>query len=253
MNRSQISRFTTPLLGLAVVALVLTMFLQGSSPAQAQQTQQTTPQNRITVTANGAASAKPDMATLSVGVEVTAPTAKEALAAHNAKLNGVMARLRDLKIAEGDVQTSGFGLYQDYSNTGDKGSEGPAQPSGYRASSSLIVKVRDLARTGEVLDALVDAGANNASGLTFGLKDSKTLQQSAISDALNNARPKAEMVAKQLGVRLGSVIEVTTSDYGDATPNEGYGAAPAINKEMPVSTGQLTASANVTVVYSFTR
>ncbi len=242
---NRMKKMTMPLAMLAVAVVALAVLFQGfgANPVAAQVAAQTQTQT-ITVNAVGEAAAKPDMATISVGVVGDGPTAKAALDAHSAQVVAVMAKLKELKIADSSVQTVGFGLYQDY----DK--EGVA--SSYKASSNLDVKVQDINRTGEILDALVGAGANSAGGITFGLKDDKALQAQALTTAVANARPKADAIAKQLGVRITGVSSVVEGSYGDAMPMASKVATDAAGN-VPIAQGELSVQSNVTMVFTYSK
>ncbi len=164
---------------------------------------------RVTVMGRGEATASPDMVGVHLGVRTEAGTAREALAENSARMRSLVARLRELGVADGDVRTGQFGLWpqHDYSGRGAKS---------YHASNSLTVTIRDAGRTGEMLDKIVDAGANEVSGVFSGIEDATPLEEAAFSRAIANARERAELAARVAGAKIGSVLSI--SEEIGATP-----------------------------------
>ena len=113
---------------------------------------------------------EPDVATISTGVQTDADTAVEALRGSiRRKWSAVVARIRALGIPARDIQTASINLNPryDYNNRGDQ----PPSFLGYQASNQVTVKLRNLDRVGEVLDAMVEAGATNINGPHFSIED----------------------------------------------------------------------------------
>lgn len=201
---------------------------------------------RITVTGLGTVEAAPDMATISLGVQVSADTAAAALTANSQRIGAVLARLKAAGIAERDLQTSGLGLgpQLDYSRNGQ-----PPRVVGYEATNTLTVRVRDLARLGVVLDQAVADGANTLNGLSFGLDEPQAALDRARVAAVQDARRKAEMMAQAAGVALGAVLEMSESTGGGPRPF--FRAAPMAMEAaaVPVEGGEVSLSVSVTITW----
>ena len=164
---------------------------------------------RVTVIGRGEATAEPDVVGVRLGVQTDAGTAREALAENNARMRSLVARLQELGIAERDVRTSHVGIWPRHDHMG-------RAAHGYHASNSLIVTIRDADRTGEMLGEIVDAGANEVSGVFAGVEDATPLEEAAFSRAIANARERAELAARAAGATLGSVLSI--SEEIGATP-----------------------------------
>src|SRR5256886_6880405 len=106
----------------------------------------------ITVTGTGTASAVPNEASFSFGVQTDGATAREAQAANADRMSRVIAALRGLGIAKADLQTMDVSVSPKWSNEGSV--------TGYTAHNSLQVNVHRVARAGHVVDVAVGAGAN---------------------------------------------------------------------------------------------
>ncbi len=207
----------------------------------------------ITVTGQGKAASPPDMATINSGVATTAATAKEALAANNVAMEKLMEVLKSRGIESKDIQTSGFGVYPEYArrNPGQRGSNNEARITGYRVNNNVTVRVRNLPRLGEILDALVESGSNRISGVSFSISEPRAIQNKARMDAVDDARGRAELYAQATGARVGKVIAI--SEQPIRQPQPAFGARMAMVSEVassvPVATGEQQVSATVNVIY----
>jgi len=110
------------------------------------------PSQTITVTGTGVVTATPDRADFSFGVHSQRQTAKGAVAATAVTMQRIINALRDYGIAAHDLQTQGVSVYASYVND---------VLSGYNASNSVTVKVRDIDKAGVVIDVAVHAGATS--------------------------------------------------------------------------------------------
>ena len=202
----------------------------------------------LIVTGAGEVSGAPDMALLSVGVETRAPNAAAALKENAMRMNATIARLKARGVAEKDMQTANLsvGPQYKYDNTGN-----PPQIVGYQATNMLNVKLRDLAAAGSIIDEAVADGANSLGGLSFTFSDSRHLEDAAREAAVADARAKAQLLAKSAGVTLGPVLQIQDGFAAPPIPGPVYDvrAMSAEAKSTPVSVGESSVSANVTLVY----
>lgn len=194
------------------------------------------------LTAEGTASARPDVAELDVGVFTEGKTASDAVAENARRMTAVIAALHDLGVAKDDLQTSGFAL----SPMVDPEPKNPTfgKVIGWRADDGLRVRA-DVALAGKVLDAAVKSGANLASGLRFALRDDTALKAQALQAAMAAAKSQAEGVATALGAKLDPphVVEITSV----GNPGPFYRNARTADAVTPVEPGTITARANVRV------
>jgi uncharacterized protein YggE len=235
---------------LAIVALLaLGSFGSRAQTAQAQTADPNQPGNTsnrsITVNAVGKVQAAPDVAYLNVGSTVQAPTAKEALDKATAAVEKIRQALVDAGIPDQDIQTQGVSTYP-IIPPGKEGGDSTADPTGYRSNVNLQVTINDLSKAGTALDAATKAGANQIGGLNYGLKDDSTLRAQALEQAVKQARPKAEAIARGLSLQLGQVVTVVED------PNGYYGGPAAASGKGGdgLAPGQLTVSVSVRVSYA---
>ena len=252
----------------ALVALTLigAVLLSGCVPAPATaaapQAAGDTLARTITVVGRGEVKSKPDVATTTVGVEVLAPTVEAAMEQGKARMQAVVDALKKLGIADKDIQTSNFSINFERTQPdtptpkieGTSAQPGTAeQPAGsYRVSNMVQVTIRDLNQVGQVLDVAVKAGANNVWGINFGLENTSNLEGQARAKAIDDAKARAQDLARLNGVDLGSVVaisEVVTGGsmpvFADAAMAKGLGGGGA-----PVEPGELTFATQIQVIYT---
>jgi uncharacterized protein YggE len=224
--------------------VVLTLLVLGAAPASAQEPTQP----RITVTGEASISVEPDVAQLRAGVVTDAKTAREAAEANSRTMNAVMAAVRALGIAERDVQTSRYSIQPTYE---------PARPqrdriSGFQATNSVTLKIRQIDKLGEIIDRLAVAGANSMGGVEFLVSDPSKQLDEARKQAIADARRRAELYASAAGVALGGVFSITEQSVGMPFPPMPMGRAAAA-PETPIAPGERTLRLAVTVTFDLRR
>jgi uncharacterized protein len=194
--------------------------------------------------------AEPDMATIGAGVSTEARTATEALRMNSAEMQKVIAELKRLGVAERDIQTTGINLnaMYDYDQTTRR-----QVFRGYQASNRVSVKLRKIADTGRVLDALVTAGANDLSGPSFGLENDEPAKDAARKRALQRANSRAEDYARQLGYSGARVLAIAESMSGHSPMPERAMMRSAdimlTSAPPPVQPGVVSTGISITIKY----
>lgn len=168
----------------------------------------------ISVSAEGVASAAPDMAVISLTVLREGETARAALDANNQAMAEVLAAMKEAGIAERDLQTGAFAIeprwvYPDNSN----GRSEPPKITGYTVNNTLTVRIRDLSGLGTILDRSVSLGVNQGGNVIFTNDDQEAIRAEARLDAVAKAKAKAEAMTAALGVSLGRITQVSESSY----------------------------------------
>lgn len=228
---------------LAAACLLLVIASQAASGAEMPRT--------ISVSGQGKASAPPDMAIVNTGVTTYDTEAGVALAANNAAVEKVMEVLKQHSIAAKDIQTSNFSIRPEY----ERGQRGQRQPRviGYTVSNSVRVRVRNLPGLGKVLDALVGAGSNQISGISFGIDNSTGIMDEARNGAIADARRRAKLYAHAAGVSLGKVISISEQAAPTPRPQMMGRAMMAMEaSSVPVATGEQDVHATVHMVFELT-
>jgi uncharacterized protein YggE len=209
----------------------------------------------ITVTGEGKIAVSPDLAEMSfgvtTGVQATAKAASDKVAADMAK---ILAAVKAAGVEDKDITTENFYLNPSYDYN-----DGRQRLRGYEATQSLRVKVRDLDAVGDVLTAATDNGANQAGGVSFTLEDPDAKKDEARTEAIADAKKKAEELAAQLGQELGDVQSFSENGGGWYPPvymaRDAYGTGGASPESamadgkavMPAGDQDLTV--NVTITY----
>jgi uncharacterized protein YggE len=201
--------------------------------------------NTVTASGTGTSQAAPDTAEMSFGVMTTSSNAKSALD-DAAKIAGqITAAVKKQGIAAEDIQTRDVSVYP---QTTDQ--NGKQVITGYQASLSVQVKVRDIAKLGEVISAANDAGANTISGPSFTIADPAPVRAEAIDKAVADARTSAEAMAKAAGKSVGEVLSLSSSDVGMVGPMySSADMAGSAKAAVPIEPGQLDVTATVVVVF----
>ncbi|WP_279482134.1 SIMPL domain-containing protein [Aureimonas sp. SK2] len=211
---------------------------------------------RISVTGEGHASGTPDLAVTQLTVMRSAPTAAEALAQANDAMEAVRGAMSGFGVEARDLQTSGFQIAPQYryENRSD-GTQAPPVVTGYEVRNTLSVKVRDLARLGELLDKAVQLGVNEGGSIAFQIEDDSGLRNEARREAVREARASAETLAEAAGLKLGRVVtieDVAGSAFPPPPPmpfGELRMAAPASASKVPVEVGESMVTSDVRIVY----
>jgi hypothetical protein len=143
-------------------------------------------------------SAVPDIASLNFGMQTgRQKSAEAAMRMLTEKIESVFDAVKETGVEEKDVRTRNLSLNPAYD-----WNEGKRIDRGFEASQSLTVKVRDLSKISDVLDAAVKAGANQAGSVSFTIDDPEELRAQAREAAIADAKEKALVLADQLGVSL---------------------------------------------------
>lgn len=195
---------------------------------------------------------EPDIATISAGVTSDAPTAVQAMRQNSVEMRKVIDRIKTLGVAERDIQTTGINLNARYDY--DRNTQKQVFR-GYQVSNRVSVKLRNIERTGAVLDALVQAGATDLGGPNFSADDDTTAKEAARSRAMKRAKDRAQSYAElsgYSGVRLLEISEAITSP-GPVPQMARAVAMDAVAESAPVQPGMVSTGVNITVKYEMTR
>jgi len=234
-------------------ALVVARTGFASSAAQAQTVAETTSAlpRTITVVGEGTVKIKPDIAQANIGVEVIRPTVKAASSGAKESMDAVLKALKEQGVDEKDIQTSGFSVWTER----PYGPEGPSDEVLYHVSNQVAVTIRDLDTVGAVLDAAIEAGANNIYGVTFSLDDPSQVESKAREEAVADAQAKARELATLNDVEVGDVVSVSEviggrGGYYAGGVREAAVAAGLGGGGGPIAPGELELTLQLEIVYT---
>ncbi|HWE45094.1 MAG TPA: SIMPL domain-containing protein [Caulobacteraceae bacterium] len=235
-----------PILSAAAAALAL--MLTASAPAMAEEP----PHGPLlTLSAYGETHAAPDLATITLGVTSQAKTAQAAMRANADRMSGLVAALKRQGVAEKDIQTSNLNLQPqyDYHQGVSSASGQPPTLTGYQASNDVSVTVYDLARLGQTVDAVVAGGANQVSGISFGLKDPQTTEDAARVQAVQRLQREAALYAKATGLHIKALRNLSEGGGYTPSPVRPMMMSAKVAAPTPVEAGQLDLRVDVSATY----
>lgn len=201
----------------------------------------------ISVSGMGQVSLKPDLAYIYIGVSTENESAADAVAKNNADTQRLIDALKAAGIADADIRTSNFSIWQ---NT-PYGMDGQPGKPVYRVDNTVYVTARDLSKLGDLLDAAVRAGANNINSIQFDVADKTKALTDARKAAVEAAKKQAAELAEAAGVKLGDIQGI---QYYDSAPvmyaeakGLGGGGVDAAAVAVPINPGQMQITATVTI------
>lgn len=166
----------------------------------------------VTLAVTESVDAPPNMATINTGVETRALTAKEAMAQNAVRMDALVNALLKSGIERKDIQTSGINLnpQYDYSQRPNPAANGEGPRFiGYIANNTLTVVIRKIDKAGDIVDAMVNAGATNINGPSFGIEDPSKLQDQARAKAVKTAQARADFYAQAAGYRSARLLAIS--------------------------------------------
>ena len=202
------------------------------------------PATGILTSGDATVSKKPDLATITTGVQAQATTAAAAQSDLASKISKLVARIKGLGVPDADLSTSGYWVGPAYSSDGQT-------ITSYRASVQLVAKWHNVDNVGKALDAIVQEGGATNVSVGFGLNDPKSAEAEARSLAIADARARAQAMASAAGVKLGQVLRVSDLSTSARPPypyDAAAGAPAAIATQVPV--GQMSVQVTVEVDFA---
>lgn len=221
---------------LLLASIILLGLLAACSPAAAP----TSPDNvrLLTVNGIGRVTIVPDMATVNIGVRSEADSVTDALESNTAQANAISQALKEMGVEEKDIQTSNFNVYPT-----DRWNPMTGEVEGryFVVENNVNVTVRELSSLGEVLNTVVEAGANSIYGISFNVEDRSAAVAEARDLAIADAKAKAEAIAASAGVQLGELTSISVYESGMPIGYfDGKGGMAAAEMAVPIAAGTLT-------------
>jgi uncharacterized protein YggE len=189
----------------------------------------------------------PDAAMLQVSLQTEADTAADALALVSERSEAVLSAARGAGVAVADLQTRGLSLFPQMDDRGQR-------VVCYRASYSLGVRLREVARASAVVEAVGQAAGDalRLGGFHLSTSETDSARSEAGAKAVRDARERAELLAEAAGVRVGRVVSIV-ADRGFIAPSGVRPmravAAGAAVPAPPLEPGSGEISAHVTVTF----
>ena len=166
--------------------------------------------NTISFSGEGKVFAKPDIAKINFAIITEGATSKDAQNKNSPKSKTVVDFLKNQGIEDKDIKTTYYNISPQYNYPRLSAPE----IKGYEVSQGFEVKIRDLDKVSGVLDGLVSVGANKIVNLGFSTDEPEVLKTEARAKAISDAKKKANELEKQLGIRLGKIVNFSENTGG---------------------------------------
>jgi uncharacterized protein YggE len=194
----------------------------------------------VTATGTGTVTLVPDMASFSAGITTQDALVTMAQAANSAAMQAVLDTLRSLGVSGDDLRTDSYSVYPVYNYD-----TSTPTVTGYEVSNTVTVVVRDLDQLPSLLDAAVEAGANNVYSLSFQSSEQPAAYEQALKAAAQDALRKAALIAQAIGREAGDTLSLTEI----SSASEPYYGVRAYAMESsfatPIESGLISVSAEV--------
>lgn len=231
-----------------VTVVMLTLLVSACGPTTVNQAAPP-PMRTLSVAGTGDANLEPDIAYIYIGVHTEKLTAAEAVAENTTQTETVIQAIKDFGIDAKDIRTMNFSIWpmdkydpQSGIATGEKT---------YAVDNTVYVTVRKLDTLGDLLDTVIQAGANTVNNIQFDVADKDEALKAARADAVKDAQAKAQELAEASGLTLG---EIQTIGFSDSVPYPVFdgrgGGGGAAEAAVPIQPGQLTFTVVVNATYA---
>jgi uncharacterized protein YggE len=240
-----LKRLKLTLTALASALLLAAPGVQTAARAQATASANPAPdpQNVIVTNGEGLVTAAPDRAFVSISAESRAKLPKVAQQQNAQAMTAVQDRLKAAGISGDAVRTITLDLQPEFDYN-----DGKQTLRGYVARNTVEVRVDEIGKVGEVVDAAVSSGATSVSNIRFDLKDRQAVQQKALAEAVTDARARADALAKAAGLSINRIVRLEDQSEQHVPPPRPmaqFRMAAADAATTPVAAGQLEIRARV--------
>jgi uncharacterized protein YggE len=216
------------------------------------------PANTISISGKGEISAVSDIASLSINLSKDGKTSKEAQDLLNVEITKTLKYLKDQKIADKDIKSEYGGLNPKYSySTGVICMSYPCPTQdpkiiGYTATQSITAKVRAVDSASDIRTGLASIGVTDISGPTFSIDNEDSVNDQARALAITDAKTKAKVLAKELGVDLGKVVSFSENSGSGYPVYAAKAMMDSVSSSAPAPVlpkGENKITSNVTITY----
>jgi uncharacterized protein len=201
----------------------------------------------LVITGSASVSVQADYAVLSIGVQTSGTNVDSAQLENAATMNVVLEAIKGCGVAEDDIVTSSFNIY-------DTTSWNESKETAYRVENLLSVTIRELDKAGKIIDVATQAGANILNGISFYSSARNEAYKKALTRAVEDAQDKATVLVTACGKKLGKLVKIETGSdyYSNAGVNNYYTMDTEVaSADTSIISGDISVSASVTLTYTF--
>ena len=219
----------------------------------------TTKTDLFSSSGEGKVTAVPDQATINAGVTQTSTTVADAQDKVNKTTAKIIQDIKKLGFSDKDIKTNNYSVNPNYSN-GIVPMGAPMMPNGqqningYTVTQNLEINIKPIDKANNVVDAATADGANLVGGVNFTFSDGlqKSLSNQATQQAVDDAKNKAQGLAKAAGINLGKIVNVVQNSSGQPMPLMAAGvASKGVDQSAPtnVTPGENSLTVDVVLYY----
>ncbi|MDO8726671.1 MAG: SIMPL domain-containing protein [Candidatus Methanoperedens sp.] len=233
------NKLYTVVIVLSIAVLLMAVIVFDRQPAGQKE------EHILSISGSAEKTVAPDTASLSIGVVIQAPTAKEASDKNAVSMNATINELRNLGLQDKDIQTSFLSIQPVYKYNGAQTIEA------YSASNNVQVTTKMLDKLSDIIDRSAAAGANQIGGVSFSVSEEKqkTLREELMTEAVSDASSKANDLAKKLDVRIVGVKTSSINEGGIVQPFLREVSMAEGKVATPIMPGETKVSLSVQVTY----
>ena len=203
----------------------------------------------MAVVGEGKLEVTPDTAYVDAGITVNnSPTVGEAQSTIDAVNNKIIEAMKNLGIEKADIKTSNYSVNPNY--TYDNGQN---KINGYNGNATIQIRVRNTQIASKVIEEATKAGANQIQGERFVVDKPEKYREEVRNIAIQNAKDQAAKMAKNLGIKLGKVVNIVESVPSSNEPYR-YAALPMTgggvsDQGVNIEQGSQTLTSTVTLYF----
>jgi uncharacterized protein YggE len=236
--------------GLAVASLLAAGAFLGVA-AQAQNIRD----GKIRVLGRASVEVVPDYATVRVGISNRAPTPTAALDQNSAAARKIITFSKTFGAAERDIATDSVSLGPAFKNVREPNGAMRQEPDGYGANNTVRVRLGDVSRVGAYMRQVLDHGATQISGVSFGVSDPDSFSDQARASAVEDALRQARRLVAAANVKLGPIHEIVHPprvqfSYADGPAALDRPVRRAGSMTVPIEVGTVRITAEVDVTWA---
>ena len=229
---------------LGTLVILATFLVTPGATTEAADTASTGPS--LTVSGQGSVQGAADQAMIALGVTTHSVVAQKAQETNSATSQRICDVLAELGIAAHDIQTQNYNFSPEYSY--EDAQRGTI--TGYTVNHTILVRIQDITKIGQIIDAALTNGANNVHSLEFSLRDPRSLRREALTLAVKDAREKAEIIARAVGKSIVGVVSVSENPaFMPPYPMERLMTKSDASGGTPIEGGTLTLTADIRVEF----
>ncbi|MBX5436505.1 MAG: SIMPL domain-containing protein [Alicyclobacillaceae bacterium] len=233
----------------ALAGAAITAALTLAHPVARADAPADSPSATIAVTGHADRWVQPDTAVIDAAVTTMAKDAQTAQKQNGAAMQKVLDALKQAGIPQSQVHTQWYNLQPHYAPGGKNG-----QPvlDGFQATDDIEVTLKDLSKVGDIVDLLVDNGANQINNVGFQVSNPASIRSELYQAALADAQSQAARIAQSLGLKVSGVKSVDTTSGAPVLPYAKQAAMDASAASVSIVPGPQDVACDVQVVFTAT-